>query len=370
MGRRRTLLQVLWLPGLRRVLTRMRDVGSALLLVACGQQLVVQPHQVPEPQAEKAGSQALVQTQYPRLLEMACLSSVAYGTNPLPSGCAAWAQGPGIRTTAHTVQLQDIFGRPYAGSYTTIVDDNRKQQTIVVRGSDDFLDWMTDFRFQPTLDDILQVAVHSGFRLYARAVLADLLRPEIVKELNPAYDTYVAGHSLGGAAAVLVALYLYVGYPNALPHLKGVYTYGQPKVFDNHGATSWPNFAGTIYRVENCYDPVPLVPIGNDLIDSVILDPLSARSESDQYEHIGHEIVLLQPGEYWVPGGNELVRNTVSDVAIALQSVRNGTPTGHDINQVYIPLLQQLAQSGAVPLPSNPAYSFRNACPGAFAKTS
>jgi hypothetical protein len=344
------------------------SVGLALLLNACSQQLPIQPHQVPEPQAEKTGSQALVQAQYSRLLEMACLSSVAYGTGPIPASCNSWIKGPGIRTIPHTVWLQDIFGKQYAGSYTTIVDDNRKQQTIAVRGSDDFLDWMTDFRFDPTLDDILQVAVHTGFHLYARAVLADLLKPDILKELNPTYDTYVAGHSLGGAASVLVALYLYVGYPDALPHLKGVYTYGQPKAFDNHGATSWPNFANNIYRVENCYDPVPLVPIGNDVVDSLILDPLSARTERDQYQHIGHEIVLLQPGEYWVPGTNELVRNTVADVALALQAAHNGTPTGHDINQVYIPLLQQLAPNGVVPLPNNPAYWFKSTCPGAFAK--
>ena len=44
----------------------------------------------------------------------------------------------------------------------------------------------------------------------------------------------------------------------------------QPRVFDTRGAPSWPIFARNVYHVENCYDPVPLVPISYDSVDGLV----------------------------------------------------------------------------------------------------
>jgi Lipase (class 3) len=303
-------------------------------------------------------ARSLIQNHYMLLNQMACLSEATYA-QPASPGCSQWLQGPGVRVISHPITLLDISGRPYAGSYKLIIDDVRKQQVIAIRGTADEKDWLTDFRFVPVTDGILRVTVHHGFELYARAVLDDLVVTGHISELNRIYDTYVAGHSLGGAAAVLLGLYLNVQYPSLL-NLKGVYTYGQPKVFDNNGATSWPGFADNIYRVENCYDPVPTVPIGESILGSLIVHPLSSRDEAQQYQHIGHEILLLGRGNYWVPGQNEIVRNTVGEIEAAIDALLANKPTDHGID-VYIARLQALT-AGGIGQPTNPAYQFGSAC--------
>src|SRR5262249_5106196 len=147
------------------------------------------------------------------------------------------------------VALPDVLGNTYTGEYTILIDDNRREQIIAVRGTDDLADWYTNLHFVPILDDILNVYVHRGFQTYARAVYNDLLLPEAAPShalktpLHRDYETYLTGHSLGGGVAVLVGLYLHVD--GQLP-VSGIYTFGQPRVFDNNGATSWPQIAQII----------------------------------------------------------------------------------------------------------------------------
>jgi len=332
----------------------------ALVLSACAAQLVPLPAPPnvfpPEPQAELSAATAVVQSHSVLLNQMACLSAAAYvGQDQPDATCRQWEQGPGIEMHSFPVTLQNIWGHTYPGSYTIIVDNNRRQQAIAIRGTDNFNDWLTDLQFHPVFDDILNVWVHHGFQIYARAVLDDLLGPnQHIRLFNPTYDTYITGHSLGGAAAVVLSLYLYTRYPNAL-RVDGVYTYGQPKVFDNDGAISWPKFADGIYHVENCYDPVALVPLANDVAHSVFFSPLSVREARNQYEHIGHEIVLLDPGMYWVPGQNELVRNTVGDLDAAIDAIKHNRQTDHAIS-LYIQRLRMLNS------PVNPVNRFASVC--------
>ena len=290
------------------------------------------------------------------LNQMACLSAAAYvGEDQPDATCRQWEQGPGIEMNPFWLKLQNIWGHTYPGTYTIIVDHNRRQQVIAIRGTDNFDDWLTDLRIHPVFDDILNVWVHHGFQMYAREVLQDLLGPnQHIKLLNPTYDTYITGHSLGGAAAVVLALYFYTHYPTAL-HVEGVYTYGQPKVFDNYGAISWPKFADSIYHVENCFDPVALVPFGDDVAQNLFFSPLSGREARNQYEDIGHEITLLDPGMYWVPGQNELLRNTISDVAAAVDAIKHNNLTDHAIS-LYIQRLRMLNSA------TNPVNRFDQVC--------
>jgi predicted lipase len=152
-------------------------------------------------------------------------------------------------------------------------------------------DWEANLLFEPVADKILKVAVHEGFGKYAQAVY-DSLNQTNPSAINPTYDTYFTGHSLGGAAAVLTALYFYVEQPRRY-NIKGVYTFGQPRVFDTRGAASWPIFARNIYHLENCYDPVPLVPVSYDILHSFVINPLDANAQRRQYQHMGKEILLL-----------------------------------------------------------------------------
>lgn len=350
--------------GCRQITRCLALLAFVLLLGGCATEPPVPEHAVPETETERSAVRAVVQREYDLLTQMACVSQAAYfgPDKPAPSrGCEQWVGGPGIRRISHKIQLPDILGHLYDGSYTLIVDDVHKRQVIAIRGTNNPTDWLTDIRFLPVVDRILEVTVHRGFQFYARAVLDDLLVGGHIAELNATYPTYVAGHSLGGAVAVLLGLYFHVHYPQTLA-IKGVYTYGQPKLFDNNGATSWPAFADGVYRVENCYDPVPSVPISDSFLGSLISNPLSLRAQQQQYQHIGHEILLLGQGNYWVPGQNEVARATVNEIAAAIQAVRAKQVTDHGI-EVYITRLQRLAGAGGqIGQPTNPAYRFNRIC--------
>ena len=120
--------------------------------------------------------------------------------------------------------------------------------------------------------------VHAGF-----LAAADALLPGIIAALLPAgvdkaklKPIFLTGHSLGGALASLVALFL---QREGLP-VAGVYTFASPRV----GNAAWRNaytaaLGDRSYRVIAQGDLVPLLP-----------------SVLDSYRHIGQEIMLEQSG--------------------------------------------------------------------------
>ena len=66
----------------------------------------------------------------------------------------------------------------------------------------------------------------------------------------------IAGHSLGGAVATLVALELTtMGYRNIT-----VYTFGSPRVFNKEAAAIYEAQVPNTYRFVHAYDAVPTVP--------------------------------------------------------------------------------------------------------------
>lgn len=348
-------------------------VGATLLLTACAAQPLAPAAPVPQPAPETAAMQARIAAQLPTLQWMVCLSAAAYSIekDPLDGSryvynagddvyrgtCRDWTQAPGTTIQAFPIALADSFGRPYESVYMVWTDDLRKRQVVAMRGTDDLQDWAANLHFRPTPDEILKVSVHEGFSRYAKAVYASLTKDHR-GTLKRGYDTYFTGHSLGGAVAVLVGLYFYAEDPFGYS-FKGTYTFGQPRVFDTRGTTSWPAYAQHLYRVENCYDPVPLVPIGDSLLHSVLLGPLSADDQRRQYQHLGQEILLLNHGTYWMSGENEVVRNLVSDLQVIFQNLQGDYQNDHYIG-TYISRIWTLAAKP--PTPVNPAYDFAGKC--------
>jgi hypothetical protein len=317
---------------------------------------------VPAPPSEKAAMQAEILSQYSALQRMACLSSAAYvGQDTYKDFCQSWTHGLYTRIDSTKITLVDLWGRPYYSYYIVWTDDFNKQQVVAIRGTDDLQDWEANLLFEPISDRILKVSVHEGFSKYAQTVY-DSLTMTNPHALNPDYDTYFAGHSLGGAAAVLTALYFYVQEPHYYK-IKGVYTFGQPRVFDTRGATSWPNFARRVYHVENCYDPVPLVPVSYDILHSFVINPLDTNAQRQQYQHMGHEILLLNPGEFWITDGSDIIRNLRSDLEVTYQDIRNDPQIDHSIG-AYINRISDLHRNNirSLPVPVNPAYEFPQHC--------
>jgi Lipase (class 3) len=317
---------------------------------------------VPAPPSERAAMLDEIKSQYSKLLQMACLSSAAYvGQDTYQDFCQSWTHGPYTHIRSTPIPLVDVWGHPYNSYYIIWTDDSKKQQVVAIRGTDDLQDWEANLLFEPVSDKILQVAVHEGFGKYAQAVY-DSLTTVNLYALYPGYDTYFAGHSLGGAAAVLTALYFYVQEPHRY-NIKGVYTFGQPRVFDTRGATSWPAFGRNVYHVENCYDPVPLVPVSYDIFHTFVIDPLDANAQRQQYQHIGKEILLLNPREFWITDGSDIVRNLKSDIEVTYEAIRSGRQIDHSIG-AYINRISELDANNvySLPMPANPAYELSLHC--------
>lgn len=111
--------------------------------------------------------------------------------------------------------------------------------------------------------------VHRGFFLSL-----DVLWPELADDLRGrAGDLYFAGHSLGGAVAVLAGRRF---SDDAIegPRLRGVYSYGQPMVGGRAFSEAWPSSVPLYRHVNN-----------QDLV--VRLPPRLSNHESTAYKHFG-----------------------------------------------------------------------------------
>jgi triacylglycerol lipase len=197
------------------------------------------------------------------LYAYAARSKAAYGT-----GSAIRDSYPG---TVHV-------GAP-AGTdvqYFQDIDDTRKTQIITVRGTVNQRNWSEDFDTVIRRDRKLDIPVHAGFDTVASAINAD-----VQPYLKAGYTTYVTGHSLGGAAAALLAIYLMEDGVT----VKRVVTFGQPKFTTSTGVKRLA--ALPIIRVVDENDIVPLIPPASEVFDP-----------TGPYEHVGPEVILLEGPRY------------------------------------------------------------------------
>ncbi|CAM9779508.1 unnamed protein product [Ectocarpus sp. 4 AP-2014] len=100
---------------------------------------------------------------------------------------------------------------------------------------------------------------HAGFKEVADAVIEDL-----EAFLEPGAEVKLAGHSLGGAAAVIVAAKLKMRGHNIVK----VMTFGAPMVTDAAGAAILRDLL-PVMRVTHERDPVPLTPLESGSLTSV-----------------------------------------------------------------------------------------------------
>jgi triacylglycerol lipase len=178
----------------------------------------------------------------------------------------------------------------YAVSYFVATNAADKTQVIAVRGTSNAENALVDFAFQLLPDEATGIDLHQGFAKSARAIY-EQIRPK----LNKDYHISTTGHSLGGAAALVLAMYLDVdGYT-----VDKVITFGQPKVTNITGSLKFEHL--NVTRVVRPKDMVPLVPP---------LDPLDLKNLSI-FWHIGTEIILLDGDRYAeIDGIDSMLRAT------------------------------------------------------------
>jgi len=145
-------------------------------------------------------------------------------------------------------------------------------QTIAIRGTSNVENVILDLNLALQPDPKLNILLHQGFAAAARAVFEDV-KPFLVA--NKTVQT--TGHSLGGAVAVILAMYL---TQDAYP-LERVISFGQPKVTNVAGANKFDSLP--LIRVVTPLDIVPLVPP---------LSPLQIQ-DLDIYWHMGEEVILM-----------------------------------------------------------------------------
>ncbi|HEU4684333.1 MAG TPA: lipase family protein [Nitrospira sp.] len=157
------------------------------------------------------------------------------------------------------------------------IDDARRVQWIVVRGTSNLINIRSDVDYNKVADSRLQIPLHKGFADAAIQVY-QFAKPL----LRPGYETRVTGHSYGGAAAVIVLMLL----KEDRATLGQAMTFGQPKVTNREGALKYR--ALPLLRFVNDKDPIPLLPPFE----------LFAVLDEGPYRHIGPEVVLLDGPNY------------------------------------------------------------------------
>jgi hypothetical protein len=171
-----------------------------------------------------------------------------------------------------------------------ITNDVDKTQNIAIRGTANIENAIIDVELELTTDKHTGARLHSGFLQAAQGIYKD-----IKPHLKPGYVINTTGHSLGGATAVILAMYLDIDNFK----IGKVMTFGQPKVTNITGANKFKHL--NIIRVVTPKDLVPLVPP---------FDPLDLNN-LDIYWHLGKEIILLPDDTYaMLEGLNSMIRAT------------------------------------------------------------
>lgn len=189
---------------------------------------------------------------------------------------AAYAQPAQIRAAyPRTVRVATPGGRDV--QYFIERDDKAKVQYIVVRGTMDDKTLNEDFDVKLRDDRATKIPIHTGFDLDARAVWKDA-QPYLK---NKGYQTYIVGHSLGGAVAAILGIYMIEdGYK-----VDKIYTYGEPRFTTSKGVAQLGFLP--LMRVVDENDVIPLLPPG--LVNNKQFGP---------YEQVGPEVILLSGPDY------------------------------------------------------------------------
>jgi hypothetical protein len=178
--------------------------------------------------------------------------------------------GPGIRI--------GISGPVSSGMKAYVeVNDTKRQQWVVIRGTSNLVNIRSDVDYNKVVDSRLNIPLHKGFADAAVQVY-QFAKPLLKTD----YETRVAGHSYGGAAAVIVLMLLKEdGFK-----LGQAMTFGQPKVTNHDGVRKYRGLP--LLRFINVKDPVPLLPPFE----------LFAVLDEGPYQHLGSEVVLEDGPKY------------------------------------------------------------------------
>ena len=117
---------------------------------------------------------------------------------------------------------------------------------IVIRGTANAENVQSDIDVRLVTDDDLGIRLHKGFRDASISVMSSIDESSLEKTVH------VTGHSLGGAIAQIIGMWLH-----KRSHNVQVFSYGSPKVSNEVMSGGQP----THWRVVRLSDPIPFTPM-------------------------------------------------------------------------------------------------------------
>ncbi|CEH31336.1 lipase family protein [Aneurinibacillus migulanus] len=162
-------------------------------------------------------------------------------------------KGLNLRFTIHALAGVEEPGEEVFG----FIAESQDKIIVVFRGTRTFKDNESDQDLYQVMYPYVRNAgkTHRGFTCIYQSA-----RNELIRELNKLSTTkrlLVAGHSLGGALAVLAALDIAINTPFKNPV---VYTYGSPRVADPVFASRFNQTVKNSFRIFNVHDIIPTLP--------------------------------------------------------------------------------------------------------------
>ncbi len=197
----------------------------------------------------------------------------------------------------------------YSVAYLIATNDVTRQHIIAVRGTSNIENVIVDAAFVLIPDNLTGIDIHQGFLLSARDIYQ-----QVLPVLKPEYRVTTIGHSLGGAAAIIVAMMLDAGGYS----VDEVITFGQPKVTNISGSRKFKHL--NVIRLVTPKDVVPLTPP---------LDPMNTADSSDPGGAVNPSSV--SPSQ---SSSTALQLSVPGALGSALQLVG---PAGSSVSQTWMP---------------------------------
>ena len=124
---------------------------------------------------------------------------------------------------------------------------------IVIRGTANLANIQSDIDVRLVTDDDLEIYLHKGFRDASVSVMSSIDNTFLknLKKYPVEHTVHITGHSLGGAIAQIIGMWLH-----KRGHNVQIFSYGSPKVSNQVLSGGQP----THWRVVRLSDPIPFTP--------------------------------------------------------------------------------------------------------------
>jgi len=197
---------------------------------------------------------------------------------------AAYESADSIKKVAREFDTVIIESTPKSkGLYFLATNASQKRHLISCRGTANIRNAIVDLNIPPEKSEKAGIALHRGFK-----EAADEMYTRIRPKLDPTFEVFLTGHSLGGAEAVVLGMYL----KNDGYRIGGIYTFGQPKVTDKSGGEKFKDLP--LLRAVNKKDVVAIIP------PEFCFLYLFEKG----YRHFGASVFFLDSTRYCEPEGS------------------------------------------------------------------